>query len=246
VAGVVPVGFSAVGLRLRAAGRPPGRPPRSAERYQPGTNGTPVVDRRSREHATPGTVVDPAGAATSVPTKEVAMSEHRDARVVVGVSQSLAGLQALRYGVAEAQRRRVPLHAVRAWRFDVAWRGPDVRRWRREIAQEALKYVGETFKLALGGLPIDVDVNMLAAEGRPDQVLTEMAASPGDLIVVGGHGGRWPSWLRTCMRRSACPVAVVPPPEIARTARPAILARRLLRETERFTETAGRDMAGAH
>ncbi len=172
---------------------------------------------------------------------------HRDARVVVGVTQSLAGLQALRYGVTEARRRRVPLHAVRAWRFDTAWRGPDVRRWRREMAQDALKSVGEAFKLALGGLPVDVDVNMLAAEGRTDQVLTEMAASRGDLIVVGGCGSRWPSWLvRTCMRHAACPVVMVPPPEIARTARPATLARRLLRETERFTETARHDVAGAH
>jgi nucleotide-binding universal stress UspA family protein len=175
------------------------------------------------------------------------MSEHRDARVVVGVSQSLAGLQALRYGVAEARHRRVPLHAVRAWRFDTAWHGPDVRRWRHEMAQEALQCVDEAFRLALGGLPVDVDVNMLAAEGRPDDVLTEMAASPGDLIVVGGGGRRWPSWLvRTCMRRAACPVAVVPPPEIARKARPGILARRLLHETERFTETARRNVAGAH
>lgn len=175
------------------------------------------------------------------------MSEQRDARVVVGVSQSLAGLQALRYGVAEARRRRVPLHAVRAWRFDVAWRGPEVSRWRREIAEEALRYIWDAFRSAMGGLPVDVDVNMLAADGRPDQVLTEIAAAPGDLIVVGGRASRWPSWLvRTCMRRSACPVAVVPPPEIARTARPAILARRLLRETERFTETSRRDVAGAH
>jgi hypothetical protein len=102
------------------------------------------------------------------------------------------------------------------------------------------------FKLALGGLPIDVDVNMFAAAGRPEDVLTEMAADAGDLIVLGGRSSRWPSWLvRTCMRRSACPVAVVPPPEIARAARLAILARRLLRETERFTETARRDVAGA-
>jgi nucleotide-binding universal stress UspA family protein len=174
------------------------------------------------------------------------MSEHRDARVVVGVSQSLAGLQALRYGVTEARRRRVPLHAVRAWRFDMAWRGPDARRWRREMAQDALQSVGDAFKLALGGLPVDVDVNMLAAEGRTDQVLTEIAADPGDLIIVGGRGSRWPSWpVRTCLHHAACPVVVVPPPEIARTARPATLARRLLRESERFTETTGRDVAGA-
>jgi nucleotide-binding universal stress UspA family protein len=175
------------------------------------------------------------------------MSEHRDARVVVGVSQSLAGLQALRYGVAEARRRQVPLHAVRAWRFDVAWRGPEVIRWRREIAQEALQYISDAFGSAMGGLPVDVDVNMLAAAGRSDQVLTEMTAHPEDLLVVGGRSSRWPSRLvRTCMRHSACPVVMVPPPEIARAARPAILARRLLPETERFTETARRDVAGAH
>jgi hypothetical protein len=38
-----------------------------------------------------------------------------EGRVVVGVSRSLAGLQALRYAVAEARRRVAPLVAVRAW-----------------------------------------------------------------------------------------------------------------------------------
>jgi Universal stress protein family len=175
------------------------------------------------------------------------MSEHRDARVVVGVSQSLAGLQALRYGVAEARRRQVPLHAVRAWRFEVAWHSPEVSRWRREIAQGALQYISDAFKLAMGGPPADVDVIMAASAGRLEIVLAETAADPRDLLVVGGRSSRWPSWpVRACMFRATCPVVVVPPPEIARAARPATLARRLLREAERYSATARRDVAGAH
>ncbi len=41
--------------------------------------------------------------------------EARVARVVVGVGDSLASLEALRYAVSEARRRGALLVAVRAW-----------------------------------------------------------------------------------------------------------------------------------
>ena len=43
------------------------------------------------------------------------MDSQDTARVVVGVDNTLAGLQALRRAVAEARAREVPLHALRAW-----------------------------------------------------------------------------------------------------------------------------------
>jgi hypothetical protein len=79
------------------------------------------------------------------------MSEQRSVRVVVGVAQSLAGLQALRYAVAESRRRRSPLYAVRSWSFEASWQGFEDRR-RREIAEESLQYVYDAFEAAMGGL----------------------------------------------------------------------------------------------
>jgi nucleotide-binding universal stress UspA family protein len=162
------------------------------------------------------------------------MSEHRGGRVVVGVSQSPAGLQALRYAVAEARRRRVPLHAVRAWRFAVSWHGSDVQQWRSEIADEALRHVHDAFDAAMGGMPTDIEVIVAAPEGRSDTVLTDIAGDCRDLLVLGGSSGRrWSSWLvRGCVRRAACLVTVVPPPDLARIGDFGALTRRLLREAE--------------
>jgi nucleotide-binding universal stress UspA family protein len=158
----------------------------------------------------------------------------------VGLAQSLAGLQALRYAVAEARRRGAALHAVRAWRFQVAWRGVEVDRLRREIAAEELHYAHGVFEAAMGGLPGDVRVLVAAPEGRPDRVLTDLASEWHDVIVVGGRTRRrWLGWLvRGCLRRAGCPVIVVPPPEIARSASPAAMRRRLLRDAERYAATA--------
>ncbi|NJC71309.1 universal stress protein [Planosporangium thailandense] len=163
------------------------------------------------------------------------MDTQRRARVVVGVSQSLAGLQALRYGTAEARRRRVPVYAVRAWQVEPTWAGPDP--WR---------YIDGAFDLAMGGVPADIDVAVVAAEGRADVVLTGYAGYAEDLLVRGTAGRWWPSWLvRACTRQATCPVTVVPPPELARGASRAILTRRLLREAARVTHVTGRNAAGA-
>lgn len=165
------------------------------------------------------------------------MNAQRRSRVVVGVSRSLAGLQALRYGVAESRHRQVPLYAIRAWRFQAPWIGPDLREWRTEIGAEARRYVYEAFDLAMGGIPADVDVAVVAPEGRADLLLTGYAGYPEDLLVL-GSSGRWRrNWLiRGCHRQAACPVTVVPPPEFARSGGPAVQTRRLLREAARLTD----------
>jgi nucleotide-binding universal stress UspA family protein len=167
--------------------------------------------------------------------KEAVMDEQGSGRVVVGVSASLAGLEALRYGVAEARRRQVALHAVRVWQVNVPWRGAEVRRWRDQIAEEALRCVSEAFDAAMGGLPRDIDVAVVAPHGRPDLVLTGIARDRGDLLVLGGRNGRRSGRLvRACTRRATCPVAVVPPPALARGGGSKAAARRLVREAEQY------------
>ncbi|WP_433224368.1 hypothetical protein ACQP00_29365 [Dactylosporangium sp. CS-047395] len=132
---------------------------------------------------------------------------ERERRVVVGVSQSLAGLAAPRYAVQEAQQRGAPLHAIRTWALPAHWHGPAVDAWRHEPRTEARRYIVETF---------------------------DAAGDESDLLIVGGRGGwrrRWPSWVvRRCLGAARCPVIVVPPPELARARRR--LTRRLNQDLE--------------
>jgi nucleotide-binding universal stress UspA family protein len=118
------------------------------------------------------------------------MIQHRDGRVVLGVSQSLAGLEALRYAVAEARRRQTTLYAVRTCYFATPWQGSDVDRWRAELTDEARRYVEEAFDLALGGPPADVDVVICTPNGRTDAVLTRLADDRSDILVLGAGRSR--------------------------------------------------------
>ena len=70
--------------------------------------------------------------------------ELDEPHVVVGVSPSLAGLAALRFGVAEARRRQGHVYAVRAWYLHPTYRGSESRRWRAQLADEAARVVYST------------------------------------------------------------------------------------------------------
>ncbi|MCM4083617.1 universal stress protein [Actinoplanes sp. TRM88002] len=149
----------------------------------------------------------------------------------MGISLSLAGLEALRFAVAEARRRDSRLMAVRAWvchRSSWAW--PD-REYERTLADKARRTIVEAFEEAAGEVPADLPVVRRTAEGWPPIVLKESVTSPRDLLVIGA-GRRWPAGevVRACVRHQACPVVVVPPPEMARLARGRTTARRLFRE----------------
>jgi nucleotide-binding universal stress UspA family protein len=155
-------------------------------------------------------------------------------RVVVGVSQSPAGLQALRYAIGEARHRDAELYAVRAFGFQPPWAGYDVVLVRDQLRAEAGDCVREAFEAALGGPPPDLRVVLLVRDARADAALIETATEPGDLLVLGGRtSGRRTGWLvRTCVRHAACPVVVVPPPLLARAVDRRSV-RRLLREIAR-------------
>ncbi|MET7399945.1 universal stress protein [Dactylosporangium sp. NPDC005572] len=145
-------------------------------------------------------------------------------RIVVGVSQSLAGLAAIRYGLGEARRIGAPLYAVRAFAFPAHWRGPAVTEWQRELRAEAQRYVVDAFASAAGGAPDDVEVLVAAPVGRADHVLLDLAGDD-DLLVLGAAGRSWV--VRACTRAARCPVVVVPQPELARR-RPYRMLRREL------------------
>jgi hypothetical protein len=159
-----------------------------------------------------------------------------EGRVVVGVSPSLGGLQALRYAVAEAVRRRAPLVAVRAWYLNASMRGMDQPRWREEMAADAVHTLHRAFEDGLGGVPAEVDVTAVVVENRADLALLAAAGRRSDLLVLGGRNGWLMSWIvKHCLRGAACPVIVVPPPELARTASRRAAVRALLRDAEQYT-----------
>jgi nucleotide-binding universal stress UspA family protein len=153
------------------------------------------------------------------PAEEVAVPTQKTGRVVVGISDTLAGYQALRYAVAQARERDLPLVAVRA--YTCAAGAP----WRDVIVDLAKDYVMKVFAEALGGFPAGVATEVAVGTGEPGRVLVATARRDGDLLVIGGSGARrWTGRRRACVARfcsrwASCPVVIVPPPAMARRAR---------------------------
>lgn len=153
-------------------------------------------------------------------------------RVIVGVDDSLAGLQALREATGIARRRGMKLLAVRACRPSLAradfscWpaAGPEPAATRSSIElceQLARSFVDRVFSEAMGGTPDDVPVDTLIAYEPPPRALTAAARRDADLLVVGAsrHHPWWPlrrSVGRYCAAHAGCPVLIVPPHEAAR------------------------------
>ena len=156
----------------------------------------------------------------------------RAPRVVVGVSDSLTGLRALREGVAAARQRGLELHAVRVYPAtapDASYAGiagapapgPDAGGlWstslRVERERAALALVKQAFAMALGGVPADVPVTICVRPGSPRRVLAHAAYDEQDLLIVGTTRRRryWPfrpALSRYLTEHASCPVLAVPP-----------------------------------
>jgi nucleotide-binding universal stress UspA family protein len=136
------------------------------------------------------------------------------------VHGSLGSLQALRWAAEEARDRQVPLVPVIAWvppGGDLAERShpsPYLRRTWREAAKSRLL---SAFEDGLGGIPGDLRVAAQIERGETGPVLVDVAAQPGDLLVI-GTGRRNPisralrrSVGRYCLAHAKCPVLAVPP-----------------------------------
>ena len=148
-------------------------------------------------------------------------------RIVVGVDASESGVAALRWALAEAVARRVPLLAVRAW-------SPTV--WAGEYAVASIEVGGDAFeqraaqdladeqlKLACGQVEgaDTVDCSATAIMGPPAQVLVDAGAAARGLSVLLVLGTRGQGALSrvvlgstsaAVLHHSATCVVVVPEP----------------------------------
>jgi len=138
----------------------------------------------------------------------------RPARVVVGVTGSASSGAALRRAVDEARRTGSELVPVLVWQppgGEAVYRAaptPDLARLWQRHARERLDAAIAT---AVGSFPLDVHVEPMVVRGPTVWALTELAAGPDDLLVLGA-GPRHPlsRLLRGAVRRSAAARAKVP------------------------------------
>jgi len=161
------------------------------------------------------------------------------AGVVVGVGESPAALHALRYAVAEARRRVSTLRAVRVWQAGTALHGYDVDQARTVAGADAVLTIRRSFEQAMGGLPKDLDVTLIAVEGAVGAALVAQAPNDHDLLVVGASSRRrWRPLMSTvdqqCVRLASSPVVVVPAPAMARGHATKAIVRAIRREAHRL------------
>jgi nucleotide-binding universal stress UspA family protein len=145
-------------------------------------------------------------------------------RVVVGVSGSPGGLQALRYAADLARVHDAALVPVLTWLppgGDLAERRYPSRALRQIWQDAAWQRLWNAIELAFGGVPGDLAARSKVLRGEPARVLADIASQPGDVLVVGA-GRRGPARplacriSRYCLAHARCPVLAVPPPALAR------------------------------
>jgi nucleotide-binding universal stress UspA family protein len=145
-------------------------------------------------------------------------------RVIAGVSGSAGSLQALRYAAAMARSEDVMLAPVLAWTppggelADHRAPCPELRRAWTEAAWDRLWCA---IDLGIGGPPGDLEFIPQIFRGYAGPVLTQLAADPGDVLVIGAGRrnaiGRLAASKvsRYCLGHAQCPVIAVPPAPLA-------------------------------
>lgn len=160
------------------------------------------------------------------PPRQDAAPGREWGRIVVGVDDSPEGVAAMQRAIDLARSYGAQLVAVRAWALGLPEHGG--RRHRREghrlvvlefpgseQREAAVELVRRTFRAATDSVPPDLAISIETPEGDPGAVLTSLATSPDDLLVVGTHRDHLLRRLvhgsvsRYCLRHSSCPVVVV-------------------------------------
>lgn len=146
------------------------------------------------------------------------MTERRlTPRIVVGVDGSPGGRAALRWALAEAERRCATVDAVHAWGPAVYVAAPTVAMIpdRSELAAAAKQLLDRVVS-GEAAAHRHVLVNQIVAEGAAARTLLDAAAGA-DLLVVGSRGrGGFAGLLlgsvsQQCVHHAPCPVVVVRP-----------------------------------
>ena len=138
--------------------------------------------------------------------------------IAVGVDESDSSQHALAWAAAEAARRGSSLELITTWGMDHADIGPNAlgpeQGSRLRHSAEAIQQAAAD--KVLTDLPAGVTVDRIVVQGSPADALIT-ASKTADLVVVGSHG-RSPlgsflfgSVSRTLIKRSHCPVVVLPP-----------------------------------
>ncbi len=133
---------------------------------------------------------------------------------MVGVDGSEGSRRALRWAIAEADRRDAQIEAVGVWQSPYDLREemyfPVDERAMEEKTREHL-----TTAVAAEGERASVPIESVVLEGDPAKVLCERSATA-DLLVVGsrgrgGFGGLLLGSVTTkCVHHCRCPVVIVP------------------------------------
>ena len=148
-----------------------------------------------------------------------AMQTSGERRVVVGVSGSPAGLEALRFAFREAADRDATLVAVRAYgvfgrsaHAEIFAPLPGLRHTEADVLHDAVERIRVEFP--------EVPVRTELIDTPAEQTLPRVAEGA-DLLVLGCHyrDGHWPSRLgpiaAALLHRSPCPLAVIDSPQPA-------------------------------
>lgn len=144
-------------------------------------------------------------------------------RVVVGVSDSIPNLAALRVAMDEVRRAPGVLVAVHAWApvgGEFAYRRQPWPEMLEVWHQAAIDSLDAAFDECFGGETGDVTVRRLVLRAAAGRALVTVAEHAEDLLVIGTgrRGLRRPMQAGVnayCLRHSSCPVLSVPPPELA-------------------------------
>ena len=146
--------------------------------------------------------------------------QTQDHRIVVGIDNSAASAEALRWALAHARLTGGSVEAVAAWQMPLmyasayGWTPPGIHD-DEGIARYAEKALAETVAQVMDGEDNPVGVTIRVLEGPAAQVL--LAAGKGaELLVLGSRGhGAFAGMLlgsvsQHCVQHATCPTVVIP------------------------------------
>ena len=151
-------------------------------------------------------------------------------RIVVGVDGSEGSRRALTWAVREAAVRSGTVQAVTAWRWDGVDMPPHAATHPEQEREHARQILAREIEEIPESIRVGVTIAAEVVEGRAAEVLTT-AAKDANLLVLGSHGHSrvWHTVLGSvseeCVRKSTCPVVVLPVTEASTptaTAEPAV------------------------
>ena len=136
-------------------------------------------------------------------------------RVVVGMDDDPASLDALRFAATEAAYRGGEVVAIHVWRYPTSWGYPMVwpedaspdKFFLAELTRRIAQVHAERARAGEAEVPITAQV----VEGVDALALTTAAESAGLLVLGARHHNRFlGSVSQACINHPVCPVVVVP------------------------------------